>query len=246
MGAGDGVREPVGVWVGVASVERAVGEGIGDVAAFGWVVHAVRTRTRKSNARMASSVSQHGGSNIRLVRANSYDRGMSGGLTPMYGMWRQYNARLVDKIRSLSDEQLKFRARPNYWPIWAIAAHTAGARIYWLCGVFKESGAETTPFTDPLSGYGWEDDENTPRSSNEVVTALESSWKIVDRCLEQWTPSMLSDEFTREIGGKTQIHTRQSVLMRLITHEAYHNGEISLVLGMHGLPEIEVWRSSPT
>jgi uncharacterized damage-inducible protein DinB len=170
---------------------------------------------------------------------------MTDNLTPMYGMWRQYNARLVDKIRSLSDEQLKLRPRPDYWPIWAIAAHTAGTRVYWLCGIFKESGAETTPFTDPLSGYGWEDDENTPRSSNEVATALESSWKIVDRCLEQWTPSMLSDEFTREIGGKTQIHTRQSVLMRMITHEAYHNGEISLVLGMHGLPAIDVWRSSP-
>jgi hypothetical protein len=44
-----------------------------------------------------------------LAAGNSYDRGMSGGLTPMYGMWRQYNARLVDKIRSLSDEQLKLR-----------------------------------------------------------------------------------------------------------------------------------------
>ena len=73
---------------------------------------------------------------------------MSGGLTPFYGMWRQYNARVVDKIRSLSDEQLKLRARPDYWPIWAIAAHTAGTRVYWLCGVFKESGADTTPFTD--------------------------------------------------------------------------------------------------
>jgi uncharacterized damage-inducible protein DinB len=171
---------------------------------------------------------------------------MTGGLTPFYGMWRQYNARLVDKIRSLSDEQLKLRARTNYWPIWAIAAHTAGTRVYWLCGVFRESGAETTPFTDPLSGYGWEDDENTPRGSEEVVTALESSWKIVERCLERWTPSMLGDEFTREIGGKTQIHTRQSVLMRMITHEAYHNGEISLILGMHDLPEIDVWRTSPT
>lgn len=169
-----------------------------------------------------------------------------GGLTPMYGMWRQYNSRLVDKIRSLSDEQLKLRARSNYWPIWAIAAHTAGTRVYWLCGVFKESGAETTPFPDALSGFGWEDDESTPRGSAEVVTALESSWKIVERCLENWTPSMLGDEFTREMGGKTQIHTRQSVLMRMITHEAYHNGEISLVLGMHSLPEIDVWRSSPT
>ena len=53
---------------------------------------------------------------------------------------------------------------------------------------------------------------------------------------------MLSDEFTREIGGKTQIHTRQSVIMRLITHDAYHAGEISQLLGAHGLPEIDLWR----
>ena len=163
----------------------------------------------------------------------------------MYGMWRQYNARLVDKIRSLSDEQLKLRARANYWPIWAIAAHTAGTRVYWLCGVFKESGAETTPFTDPLSGVGWEDDESTPRSSAEVVTALESSWAIVERCLNTWSPSMLSDEFTRERDGKIQIHTRQSVLMRLLSHDAFHSGEISEILGMHRLPEIDLWRPSP-
>ena len=88
--------------------------------------------------------------------------------------------------------------------------------------------------------YGWEDDENTPRGSHEVVTALESSWKIVERCLDNWTTSMLSDEYTREIGGKTQVHTRQSVLMRLLTHDAYHSGEISQILGVHGLPAIDL------
>jgi len=160
-----------------------------------------------------------------------------------YEGWRKHNERLTDAIRSLSDAQLLLRAAPDKWPIWAIAAHTAGARVYWLCGVFKESGAENTPFTDPASGYGWEDDENTPRGSHEVVTALESSWKIVERCLGNWTTSMLSDEYTREIGGKTQVHTRQSVLMRLLTHDAYHSGEISQILGVHGLPAIDLWRS---
>ncbi len=169
---------------------------------------------------------------------------MSGGLTPFYGGWRTYNTRLVDAVRSLSNEQLKLRATPTYWPIWAIAAHTAGARVYWLCGVFKESGAESTPFTDPLSGIGWEDDESTPRGSEELVGALESSWKIVERCLERWTVSMLADEFTRERAGKTQIHTRQSVLMRLLTHDAFHAGEISEILGIHRLPEIDLWRVS--
>jgi uncharacterized damage-inducible protein DinB len=168
---------------------------------------------------------------------------MGDGLTPFYGGWRTYNARLVDAIRSLSNEQLKLRATPTYWPIWAIAAHTAGARVYWLCGVFKETGADNTPFTDPLSGLGWEDDETTPRGSREIVGALESSWAIVERCLDTWTPAMLEDKFTRDRGGKTQTHTRQSVLMRLLTHDAFHSGEISEILGMHGLPEIDLWRA---
>ena len=169
---------------------------------------------------------------------------MSGGVAPFYERWGQYNGRLVDAIRGLSDEQLKLRARPGYWPIWAIAAHTAGTRVYWLCGVFKESGAESTPFTDPSSGIGWEDDESTPRGSKELVFALESSWNIIERTLERWTPAMLGEEFTREIGGKTQRHTRQSVLMRMLSHDAFHTGEISLVLGMHGLSEIDLWRPS--
>jgi len=157
--------------------------------------------------------------------------------------WRKHNGRLVDAIRSLSDEQLKLRAADDQWPVWAIAAHTAGARVYWLCGVFKESGAESTPFTDPASGYGWEDDQSRPRGSAELVYALESSWAIVERCLGTWTTSMLNDEFRREIGGETQVHTRQSVLVRMITHDAYHSGEISQILGANGLPEIDLWRA---
>lgn len=38
------------------------------------------------------------------------------------------------------------------------------------------------------------------------------------------------------------MHTRQSVLMRLITHDAYHTSEISLMLGSHGLGEIDLWK----
>ena len=29
--------------------------------------------------------------------------------------------------------------------------------------------------------------------------------------------------------------------MRLLTHDGYHGGEISLTLGMHGLKEVDLW-----
>jgi uncharacterized damage-inducible protein DinB len=162
-------------------------------------------------------------------------------VAPFYDGWRMQNARMVDVIANLSNEQLRLRAAPDKWPVWAIAGHTAGARVYWLCGVLKESGAETTPFTDPQSGEGWEDHEDHPRAAAELVGALESSWWIVERCLERWSPTMLADEFSREWNGRVQIHTRQSVLMRLLTHDAYHAGEISSILGTRGLPEIDLW-----
>jgi hypothetical protein len=52
---------------------------------------------------------------------------------------------------------------------------------------------------------------------------------------------MLGDEFFRERDGQTQVHTRQSVLMRMITHEASHAGEIAQTLGMYGSKELDLW-----
>jgi uncharacterized damage-inducible protein DinB len=157
-----------------------------------------------------------------------------------YEGWRFTNDRLIQTIGALSAQQLGLAAAPNLWPIWATTAHLAGTRVYWLCAVFKEPGAERTPFAD-LGGDGWEDDLSHPRRADELVGALESTWSIVERVLELWTPEMLQDEFHREMGGKIQIHTRQSVLMRMLTHDAEHCGEISLTLGMNGLPGLDLW-----
>lgn len=163
-------------------------------------------------------------------------------IASFYEGWRFAQERLVQRIGELSPHQLQLRAAPHLWPIWAIAAHTAGTRPYWLCHVFKEPGAERTPFTDP-EGLGWEDDPTHPREADELVSALQTTWTIVEDCLARWTPAMLPDEFRREINGQVQIHTRQGVLIRLVTHDAYHIGEINQTLGMNGLAEISMWTS---
>lgn len=122
---------------------------------------------------------------------------------------------------------------PSGWQVWSIVAHIAGARVYWLCHVLGEPGAETTPFIEP--GVGWEDDPSHPRDAAELVHALRSSWRIVQHALDTWTPDTLAREAPRVRGDLVQLHTRQSVLMRLITHDAYHCGEVALALGSHGL-----------
>jgi hypothetical protein len=113
--------------------------------------------------------------------------------------------------------------------------------VYWLCGVVGEPGAEMTPFPDPTAD-GWEDDPEHPRTASELVVALDTTWAIIDGCLDRWTPEMLHETFERHAGGTVQIHSRGSILQRMLTHEAYHCGELSQTLGIHGLPQIDLWR----
>ena len=158
-----------------------------------------------------------------------------------YNMWPQYNRRLREIIGAMTTEQLAIRPSPDGWPIWATVGHNAGARVYWLCDIAGEPGAETTPFT-PGSEVGWEDDLDHPRDADELVEALDSTFRIIESCLDRWTPEMLTDPIRREYGGNVQVHTRSSILQRLLTHDAYHCGELSQTLGIHALPQIDLWR----
>jgi len=162
-------------------------------------------------------------------------------IRPGYDTWPQYNRRLREVIGAMSAEQLSIRPSPELLPIWATVGHTAGVRVYWLCHVIGEPGAETTPFADP-SGFGWEDDLDHPRSADELVEALDATFRVVEGCLDRWTVDMLGDEIRRDYNGTEQVHHRGSVLQRLFSHEAYHCGELSQTLGIHGLPQIDLWR----
>ena len=63
-----------------------------------------------------------------------------------YDRWPQYNRHLVDVVGALTDEQLALRASTDHWPIWATIGHVAAVRVYWLCTVSKEPGADRTPW----------------------------------------------------------------------------------------------------
>jgi uncharacterized damage-inducible protein DinB len=167
-------------------------------------------------------------------------------LRPFYADWAGYNRRWIEGLRRLSPEDLTLpvAADRGYetepWPIWAVAAHTVGPRVFWLCDVFGEPGAEHTPFPGPTPG--WEDDLSRPRSTDELVWAWESTWNVIEGVLDRWTPDTLDVEARRlEPPRPPEVHTRQSILLRLMNHEAYHLGEVNLVLGSHGREPIDPW-----
>ena len=178
--------------------------------------------------------------------AGSGASAVSGSLRPFYADWAGYNRRWIDGIRRLTPEDLALPVparrddETEPWPIWAVAAHTVGPRVFWLCDVFGEPGAEQTPF--PGDTPGWEDDLSHPRTVDELVWAWESTWKVIEGVLDRWTVDTLDVSVRREERGRAaEVHTRQSILLRMITHEGYHLGEINLTLGAHGREPIDPW-----
>ena len=159
-----------------------------------------------------------------------------------FDRWPQYNRRLREVMAAMTDDQLAIRASPDGLPIWAAAGHTAAMRIYWLCEIVGEPGGEATPFLVGESTVDWADDLDHPHTATELADALDSTFGVVDDCLDRWNIGMLADPIQREHNGTIQIHTRGSILQRLFTHEAYHCGEFSQTLGIHGLPQIDLWR----
>ncbi len=115
----------------------------------------------------------------------------------IYPDWPQYAARLRDAVKDLTADELALRAGPEHGTIWQLAAHVAGARVFWLCGIFEQPAAELTPWTSPLTDPGWEDDEAHPRSGDELAWALDSSWGVVRGCLERWS--------VNELGGRRRV-----------------------------------------
>ena len=112
-----------------------------------------------------------------------------------------------------------------------------------LVGDGSHQSAKAVPlFEDPATG-GWEDDLDTPRDADELVAALDTTFAVVEGCLDRWTPEMLVEPFVREYGGTRREHVRGEVLQRLFTHDAYHCGELSQTLGILGLPQIDLWRA---
>jgi hypothetical protein len=113
--------------------------------------------------------------------------------------------------------------------------------VFWLCDFAGESGAETTPF--PNAGYVCQGDEDLEHvlSPDQLADALDSTFRIVERCLDRWTLDMLDDVLTRPEWDDSWVHARGAVIQRVFTHDVYHCAELNESLGAAGLPQINLW-----
>lgn len=162
-------------------------------------------------------------------------------LRPAFSSWPAYNRKLRDRVAGLTEEQLAQQPSQDRWPLWATIGHAACQRVFWLCDFAGEPGAETTRFTNAGYNCPGDDDLETVLSAAELVEALDSTFRIVERCLDTWTLPMLQEVLRRPEWDDSWVHTRGAVLQRVFSHDVYHVAEVNEALVRAGLPQVDLW-----
>jgi uncharacterized damage-inducible protein DinB len=154
----------------------------------------------------------------------------------VYQGWETYHERLIQAISPLTPEQLDYRSAENLRSVDEICRHIIGAQARW-CHLDLGLGDEA------FAALGQWDDAGMPgRSAAEIVEGLRAAFRVLWDALGSWTISDLAHPVpnTNPTPGEPEVFTRHWIVWHLIEHDLHHGGEVSLILGSHGLSGLDI------
>jgi uncharacterized damage-inducible protein DinB len=156
-------------------------------------------------------------------------------LTTFYASWQTYQEHLAGAVAPLTADQLALRAAPGLRSIGATALHIIGCRMFWFTEFLGEDGGEE------VKAYAsWNEAALKPGSpipaAAELAQALDRTWRMMTGCLARWSPDDMRQVFPDDWGGAVVQLSRAWVVWHVLEHDLHHGGELSLTLGMHGIP----------
>jgi len=161
-------------------------------------------------------------------------------IRPAFDTWPTYNARLRDAVAAMTEEQLAIQPSPERWPLWASVGHAACQRVFWLCDYAGEPGADTTRFTNAGYDCPGDDDLEHVLDAATLAEALDSTFRIIEACLDRWTVDMLAEDIDHPEWDGSR-HTRGWVIQRVFSHDVYHLAELNETLEANGIPMVDLW-----
>ncbi|HZC06904.1 MAG TPA: DinB family protein [Ktedonobacterales bacterium] len=168
-------------------------------------------------------------------------------LATFYASWKAYQDHLKDALALLTAEQIALRAAPGMRSIAENALHIVGCRTFWFTGFLGEDGGETmkeyTRWNEVAlrAPYArWNEVAQalgTPAPiAAELAQGLDDTWRFMADRLTHWSAADMRQTFPDEEDGAPIEISRAWVVWHVLEHDLHHGGEISLTLGMHGIP----------
>jgi uncharacterized damage-inducible protein DinB len=152
-------------------------------------------------------------------------------LTTFYTSWKGYQEHLKDSLAPLTAEQLALRAAPDLRSVGENAAHIIGCRAGWFTEFLREDGG-----ADVQAAAHWDEPGAPARTAAELVRGLDLTWQLMAECIARWSPAQMQETFPDDWDGQRVELSRAWVVWHVLEHDLHHGGEVSLTLGMHGIP----------
>jgi hypothetical protein len=190
-------------------------------------------------------------------------------LLPFYAGWGIYNQRLVAALRPLTLEQLALRNTPQNWSIGMYATHIVANRVWWFHARMGEGSDDDLTSLELWDLGICEGDVDPLHPAAELVSGLEKTWQMIEKSLVRLVPADLEQVFApldeaervrhaklvepalqpyaqmwldaaRVAGEVRPAHSRQWIIWSVLEHDIHHGSEISTILGVHGLPVVDL------
>ena len=139
--------------------------------------------------------------------------------------WQDYQTALKRAIAPLTEEQRQRRLIPGLRTPGEIAEHIVFGRALHLHRTLGEGATELTPL------LRWDDADDPPHTTDEIVHGLELTWSFITGCLMRGSPTDVIPEEEKMI---------VQTIWGLLDHDLPHAGELSLLLGADGMPGVEI------
>ena len=153
-------------------------------------------------------------------------------LTTFYDNWKAYQDHIKAAIAPLTTEQLALEAAPHLRTVGQLALHIIGCRAGWFTYTMGENwGDEGKTYAE------WDARGASMRTPAEMVEAFERTWQGMADCLARWNDDDMRKTFEDDWGDGKIVHlSRAWIVYHVMEHDLHHGGELSLTLGMHGIP----------
>jgi len=189
-------------------------------------------------------------------------------LLPFYAGWGRYQQHLVEAIAPLTVEQLALRNTPQAWSIGMYVTHIVANRAWWFHARMGEGSDDLTSLELWALGV-CEADVDPCHTASELVAGLEKTWQMIEQALARRTPADLFESFppldqaervrhaklvepalqpyaqmwldaTARSGEVRPAVSLQQIIWDILEHDIHHGSETSTILGVHGLPVVEI------
>ena len=156
-------------------------------------------------------------------------------LDVIYENWGGYQEKLRNCVAPLTNEQLWLQPAAGMWPLEQIVQHIISVRAGWFSGTLQEQD-------EVMNEYMlWGQRDSQTRSALELAHGLDETWAFIVTRLQRWTPADCAMTFPDEgDDGQTYEVSRSWVIYHVMEHDLHHGGEVSLILGMNGLPSLGI------